>query len=64
MESNIDTNNMYVGAMLSTIYTTCISCKSRVWYKNRIKLLDWTVKKRKMHGHPIGFGQNSCHIGK
>ena len=36
MESNIDTNNIYVGAMLSTIYTTCISCKPLVCYKNRI----------------------------
>ena len=23
--------------MLSTIYMTCISCKSRDWYKNRIE---------------------------
>ena len=28
--------NIYDGAMLSTIYMTCISCKSRGWYKIRI----------------------------
>ena len=30
------TSNAYVGAMLSTVSKTCISCKSRDWYKNRI----------------------------
>ena len=36
MECNIAVNNMYVGAKHSTIYTTCIRCKSCDCYQNRI----------------------------
>ena len=37
MECNIATNDIYVGAMLSTmyVYMPCISCRSRDWYKKR-----------------------------
>ena len=33
-------NNIQVGAMLYTLYNTCISCKSRDWYRNRIVRLN------------------------
>ena len=59
MESNVDTNNIYVG-VLSTRHVSAVSHVSGI----KIELLDRTVKMRKMHGHPIIFGQNSCYIGK
>ena len=35
-ECNIAINNIYVGAMHCTFYMTCVSCKLRDCYENRI----------------------------
>ena len=59
-ECNIATNNLYVGAIYSTIYMTCLSCKSRDCYKNRII---WpNIVMPLVQGHPVVFVQNSCYI--
>ena len=57
MECNIATNDIYVGAMLSTmyVYMPCISCKSRDWYKK---------KTEQVQGQPVVWGQNIYNIRK
>ena len=46
--------------MLSTIYITCISCKSRDWYENRI--LRPNIENADSARASGIFGQNICYI--
>ena len=57
MECNIATNDIYVGAMLSTMYASAVS---HVTGEEK----DRTLKIPLVQGQPIVLGQNICNIRK